>query len=340
MRLGELWVCRQADTPQPEPLGAPARTFHALDAALAAGPDVVLVTNPTSLHVETALAAVRAGSHVFVEKPLGSAAAGVADLLAEAARSGRQVMVGYNFRFHPGLARLRELLHAGVVGRPISARAEVGEYLPAWHPWEDYRQGYSARSDLGGGAVLTLSHELDSLCWLLGRPRTVFGMVRHVSRLETDAEDVAEIALEFEGGAIATAHMDYVRRPPRRCVEVVGEEGVLRWELEENRVLVYAPSTSQWRVEQGSPTFERNDMFRAEIAHVAARVSGDPAEPLADGYQGAAILAIALAALRSSAEGRSIDLRRDDEPGDTAEWLNSLASPPLSHLSPPPTSFA
>jgi predicted dehydrogenase len=336
--LGEVWVCRQAHMPQPEPLGVDVRTFDDLDAALAAGPDVALVTNPTSLHVPTALAAVRAGCHVFVEKPLGASLDGVAELLAEAERRQRHVFVGYNLRFHPGLARARELLLAGTVGRPLSAHAEMGEYLPAWHPWEDYRHAYSARRELGGGPILTFSHELDSLCWLLGRPKRVVGLAAHVSMLEVDTEDVAEIVLQYEGGAVGSVHVDYVLPLPRRYLEIVGEEGIVRWEYDENRLLVYAPVTREWRVEQGRPSYTRNDMYLDELRHVAACVRGEVREPRVDGTQGAAVLVVALAALRSAAEGRAIDLTRDG-PGETAAWLNSLAYRPAPLQYPSPTSF-
>ena len=120
-------------------------------------------------------------------------------------------MVGYNLRFHPGLERLRELVKQHAIGKVVSARAEVGEYLPDWHPWEDYRRGYSARRDLGGGPVLTFSHELDALCWLLGAPSRVMGMATHASSLEIDTEDVAELVLQFADGPLASVHVDFAK---------------------------------------------------------------------------------------------------------------------------------
>ena len=73
-------------------------------------------------------------------------------------KQDKQALVGFQFRFHPGLQQVKRLLEEGAIGRPFSVRAHWGEYLPGWHPWEDYRQGYSARPDLGGGVVLTLCH--------------------------------------------------------------------------------------------------------------------------------------------------------------------------------------
>ena len=120
-------------------------------------------------------------------------------------------------------------------------------------------------------------------------------------------------------------HVDYLRRPPSRSLEIVGEEGVLRWEYAENRVLRYAPATHQWRVEEGDRRLQRNDMYLAELRHFASCVRGDIDRPLIDGEQGAAILAIALAALKSSREGQAIDLHAQGEPVST--WLSSLGRP-------------
>jgi predicted dehydrogenase len=322
--LGPLAVCRQARTPQPEPLGVAAREFFDLEDALNAQPDVVLVTNPTSLHLKVACRAVRAGAHVLIEKPLADSLEGIAELLDLARRGRRQLMVGYNLRFHPGLLRLRELVHQQAIGRVVSVRAEVGEYLPDWHPWEDYRQGYSGRRELGGGAVLTFSHELDAVCWLLGAPTRVVALVAHASALEIDTEDVAEIVLQFASGGLANVHVDYVRREPKRCIEIVGEEGVLRWEYEANRLLRYVPAVRQWRQELGDPDFSRNDMYLAELSHFAACARGEVERPVIDGPQGAAILAIALASLRSSETGQAIDLLAEREP--VTKWLRSLGS--------------
>jgi predicted dehydrogenase len=321
--LGPLAVCRQVGKPQPEPLGVQAREYTSLDQALdAERPDVVLVTNPTSLHVETACRALRAGAHVLVEKPLGNALSGVPELLHTLRASNRHVMVGYNLRFHPGLQRLKALADQQAIGPIVSARAEYGEYLPDWHPWEDYRASYSGRRDLGGGALLTLSHALDAVCWLLGAPRRLAAMAAHASSLEIDSEDVADIVLQFKTCQAATVHVDYVRRPPRRVLELVGEAGVLRWDNEENRILQYAPSTRQWRVEEGDPRFERNDMYLAELRHFVACVRGEIERPLVDGQQAAAVLALALSALRASTDGRTVDLSGADD--CTRAWLSSL----------------
>ncbi len=323
---GPLSVCHQVGAPQPEPLGVAVRHYDDLTRALhVEHPDVVLVTNPTSLHVAAARTAIEAGAHVLIEKPMGSSLVGVAELLDTTASRALGLSVAYNLRFHPGLARAKALVAQGAIGRVVSARAEVGEYLPDWHPWEDYRRSYSGRRDLGGGAVLTFSHELDALCWLLGAPARVTAMVAHGSSLQIDAEDVAEIVVQFASGVIGSIHLDYIRRPPRRTLELVGENGVLRWEYQRNRLEIYSVETRQWRIEEGNPTYARNQMYVDELRDFVETVRDGPVPALLDGRQGAAVLALALAALRSAADGRTLDLQSEDE--TTRQWLSSFNSP-------------
>jgi predicted dehydrogenase len=293
-----------------------------LDDALAERPDLVIVANPTSLHVETARKAIQAGAHVLVEKPLSHSLQGVQELLAMAEERGQKLMVGYQLRFHPLLARARELLGQGAIGPVYSARAEVGEYLPDWHPWEDYRQSYSGSRVLGGGPILTFSHEIDALCWLIGTPSRLSAMSARASALEIDTEDVAELSLQYDRGLLATVHMDYLRRLPKRGIELIGRDGILRWEYDDNRLARWTPTTTSWLIEQGDPRFDRNHMFLAELAHVAACLRGEIERPLIDGEQGAAVLALALASLQSARDGRVIDLNCEGEPVRT--WLSSL----------------
>ena len=140
-----------------------------------------------------------------------------------------QVLVGFQFRFHPGLQQLKKLLDEGAVGEPVSAHAHWGEYLPDWHPWEDYKQGYAARPELGGGVVLTLSHPLDYLRWLLGEVESLSAFTSHQG-LNMPVEDTAEISLRFVNGVLGSLHLDYVQRPPSHWLEIIGTHGTLRWD--------------------------------------------------------------------------------------------------------------
>ncbi len=270
-----------------------------LDVALASGVDAVIVANPTSLHLDVAVPAARAGCHLLIEKPLSHSLDGI-DRLQEALKtSGAQVLMGFQFRFHPGLQRIAQLLQAGAIGRPVSARAQWGEYLPAWHPWEDYRLGYSARQDLGGGVVLTLSHPVDYLRWLLGDVRQVWAFTAQSGELDLQGvEDIAEIGLRFENGSLGSIHLDYLQRPPSHLLEIIGSQGTLRWDNATGEASLYQAEMGAWEHFPAPPGFERNHLFLAEMRHFLEVARGE-AQPLCSLDDGVAALRVCQEVIRS-----------------------------------------
>ena len=111
--------------------------YAALDEALAAGPDAVLVCTPTHRHLDVARAALEADAHLFIEKPVALSLEGVAALVELAAARARTVRVGCNMRFHPGVTALRSAIEAGAAGRVRMIRAWFSHYLPNWRPSRD-----------------------------------------------------------------------------------------------------------------------------------------------------------------------------------------------------------
>src|SRR5690606_20552728 len=142
-----------------------------------------------------------------------------------------------------------------------------GEYLPGWHPWEDYRTGYSARAELGGGPILTLSHPFDYLAWILGPVRRVLASAGRRSGLEVETEDVAQVALEHEGGALSSVRLDYARRPPVHRLELVGTEGTIEWDARSGEARCYDPELDAWTATSPPRGFDRNTMFLDEMRH-------------------------------------------------------------------------
>jgi len=271
--------------------------------ALASRPRAVLVCNPSALHLPVALAAARAGAHILVEKPLSHSLEGVDDLAAEVRRRRLVALMGFQYRFHPSLRRVKAWLEDGAVGDVVSARVHWGEDLASWHPGEDWRRGYAARADLGGGAVRTLCHPFDYLRWLLGEVESVVAELS--GTLGLDVEDVAHVSLRFASGALATVALDYIQRPRTHGLEIVGSRGRIRWADEDG--VAYLHDAHRDRVTPFVPPagFSRNSLFLDEMRHFLACLDGreEPQCPLADGR---AALEVALAALRSAEEGRRI----------------------------------
>ncbi|MBI3953643.1 MAG: Gfo/Idh/MocA family oxidoreductase [Chloroflexi bacterium] len=282
--------------------------FSGLPEALASRPDVAFVTTPTSLHIPVALAAAEQGCHLFIEKPLSHSLEGLERLLSLVQTKGLVTLVGCNLRFHPGLVRVKKLLNEGAIGKVVAARVQVGQWLPDWHPGEDYRKGYSAQRWMGGGAVLDAIHELDYIQWLVGSPvRQVACFAGKLSRLEIEAEDTAAVLLRFADDTIGEVHMDYVQRAYSRSCHIIGDKGTIRWDYAKGQVCCYAAAEGRWEVSVDPPGWEPNQMYLDEVRHFLRCLAGDE-EPAQDVLAGARTLKVALAAKAAAETGQVIRL--------------------------------
>lgn len=310
--LGEkdivLLRTRKATLPDDELAGYPVETDLA-EALKKHKPDAVVVANPTSLHLDVAIPAAEAGCHILLEKPVSHSLDRLDLLEKAAAKSGSRILVGFQFRYHPTLNKARELIQSGVLGKILTVHVHWGEYLPQWHPWEDYRQSYAARADLGGGVIVTLTHPLDYLRFLLGDVASLWSFNEHLSALELDVEDFAEIGLKFSSGAVGGVHINYFQRPGVHKLEIVGTDGTMRWDNADGILHLFkmpapfgsysdlppAPVTESFSPPQG---FERNQLFIAQTKHFIDIVRGD-AQPICTLTDGVRALQMALAAYES-----------------------------------------
>lgn len=311
--LGErdvaLYRTGKSTLPEEDLTGFPVD--HDLDSALGRRPDAVIVANPTAVHLDVAIPAARAGCHLLIEKPVSDSMKRIEELEHAVEASGSRVLVGYQYRFHPGLRRVAEWIHSGAIGRVVTAAADYGEFLPAWHPWEDHRAGYSARADLGGGAILTLSHAVDNLLWILGPARLAASRTEVVPEIAADVESAATLHLDFDNGGSAITRMDYLRSPKVHRLDVVGTTGSIDWDEASGAATLRRSGSSQEEISPPPAGYDRNDMFLAELSHFMRVVRGEEESicGLRDGVKTLEIL------LRAREMGAGAAMRRaDDKP--------------------------
>lgn len=285
------------------------KVFNDLELALDQRPDGLVVANPTSMHLATAAAAINAGCGLLVEKPLSHSWDGVPAFLEAVDAASAPVLMGFQMRFHPLLRQLKSLIAEEAFGAVLSASYRYGEYLPDWHPYEDYRTSYVARSDLGGGVLLTQIHDIDNLGWLLGWPEKVYSVGGHLSSLEVDVDDtsVSLWPCAVDGRTVPVQlQQTCARRPPIRQLELIMDRGTVRLDLLNSRLRAWDPH-SQCVIDENLNDFDRNELFLAEMRHFLECLGGRE-EPLIPAAEGAKSLAVALAALRSQSSGRAEDI--------------------------------
>jgi predicted dehydrogenase len=214
-------------------------------------PEIVVICNAASEHVNTALEFVGTGANLFIEKPISSTTKGLINLINNLDATGKALMVGYNLRHLTSLREFRKYLNEGLIGKSLSVRCEVGQYLPEWRPNKDYRESVSARSELGGGVLLELSHEIDYLRWIFGEVKWVRATLLQQSDLEIDVEDTVHLTIGFEKcisgrPLIANLNMDFIRHDTTRSCTVIGDKGSLRWDGILGKVLFYQAGGKTW----------------------------------------------------------------------------------------------
>jgi predicted dehydrogenase len=278
-----------------------------LEKALAHKPDGVIISNPTALHLDVAIPAAEAGCHILMEKPISHSMDDIPALEAALEQGGGKMLVGFQFRFHPGLQQAKKLLDGGAIGDLVSVRSHWGEYLPDWHPWEDYRQSYAGRKDLGGGVVRTLCHPLDYLRWLVGELESVWAFSGNLGGLGINVEDVSEIGLQFDRGVLGSVHLDFCQRPPRHTLEMIGNQGTLTWDNADGGVRLYRAEKTEWEDFSVPDGFDRNDLFLAEMRNFVNLIEGTE-EPVCSFEDGKRAMELVLAVCQSSRYHQWVEL--------------------------------
>ncbi|MCX8063326.1 MAG: Gfo/Idh/MocA family oxidoreductase, partial [Anaerolineales bacterium] len=290
LKQTDLLVYRTGNSTLPPEMNLDLPIETNLERAFAYQPDAVIVANPTALHLPVSIRAAQQGCHIFLEKPIAHNLEGIDEFQKIVNEKGIKVLVGFQYRFHPAIQMMRQWIKEGKIGRPLWARAHWGEYLPDWHPWEDYRRSYSARRELGGGVLLTLCHPFDYLNDLFGKATHVSAFVNKLGDLEIDVEDTVEVILQYPNSFVATLHLDYLQRPPTHTLEICGTQGTLKWDYHAGSLQLHQI------LDEREPKFvsttlpvpshqERNQMYRAEMEHFLQVIQGNesPACSLEDG---------------------------------------------------------
>jgi predicted dehydrogenase len=173
------------------------------------------------------------------------------------------IMVGYSMRYSKPIRTIADLLIEGAIGSPVYVAASVGQYLPDWHPGEDYRTTYMYDGNTGGGALLDLSHEVDYLQMLFGPIDSVVGNMCKFDTLPMKADNLTDLMVSFENEMVGYIHMDLLSRDYNRTCRIVGDKGTIGWDYSTGLVGVYKADTKSWTDIDVSE--DRNDMYLAEM---------------------------------------------------------------------------
>ncbi len=236
--------------------------------------ELVIVASPATFHAKHAVPLIEAGIPTLIEKPVTADVKDIALLREAIKKTQTPVTVGYCLRYLPSALKVKELLEQRLLGELYNIYIQTGQYLPDWRPNKNYRDSVSASKQLGGGALLELSHDLDYAQWLIGGCTIEHAILRSSEELALDVEDIADIMLRSDNGVVANIHLDFLQRSVQRNCSLIGSKGRLDWDLINNSVTFYSSLGSE--IIYSQPEWDKNKMYLAMVEDFVAMIKGQP----------------------------------------------------------------
>lgn len=243
--------------------------FYSIEDALKYKPDGVLIANPTSLHVQTALPFLQKGIKVLIEKPID-------DSISESLKLKEyadNILVAYCMRFYPINTFFKELIKKEKIFK-ISFQRSF--YLPKFHPYADYRTEYAAQKKLGGGVIRTFSHEIDMMVNWFGKPVSMAGVTDKISHLEMDCDDFAYFTAKTSTGARINFELDFFSPVNINCGEAFTEKGKYTWTMKSVEYMPYEKSEPTQIIHFDENAF--NDMYVNQLKDFIGFINGGKSE--------------------------------------------------------------
>ncbi|MBZ9672883.1 Gfo/Idh/MocA family protein [Mesorhizobium sp. ES1-3] len=282
--------------------GIPAAVSN-LDALLGSDIDAVYISTTNELHLEQALAAIKAGKHVLCEKPLALTSDDARRMVVAAKAAGVVLGTNHHLRNAGAHRAMREAVTAGRIGQPIAARVFHAVYLP-----ENLQGWRIARPEAGGGVVLDITvHDADTLRFVLGDdPVEVSAFTQSAGMAGSGLEDGAMCIWRFKSGLIAQSHEGFTTRFADTGFEVHGSQGSL---IARNVMTQKPVGSVLLRTASGEEelSFDRENLYVRSVDRFHAAIRGDD-QPSATGEDGIWSLASAEAALQSANSGKAVKI--------------------------------
>jgi len=266
--------------------------------------DCVFVCTPPISHIPLAIRAMKAGSNVFVEKPLSTNINGINELKKLSIEKNKHVFVGFNFRFNKGIKTIKEIIKESKLGKPLHISSYFGQFLPDWRPNQDYSLAYTANQKLGGGIVHDGSHEIDYLVWLFDNPRSLKAGYGYIDSLKVNTEAIADILLKFDNNILGRIHLDFIRREYKRSLEILCENGIVQWSLSKNNIKIFESENKFWKKIDLNESI--NDMYVNEIKHIIECIKNNVKSEIIDLENGINTLKLSIAIHDSEKSGNEI----------------------------------
>ena len=257
------------------------KEFHSADTVIHDKKDIVnftfhaaFICNPATMHVNLATYLISHSINTFIEKPISHSLEGTEKLIELAKKNKVILMVGYVLRFNKALLFFRNAIKNNTIGRIIRVSSECSSYLPDWRPGFNYKESVSAKSSLGGGVLLEVSHEIDYLRWIFGELTLLSSYTSKLSDLSIDTEDYAFLLMK-KNNIIIELSINFFSKQFSRLCRAIGEKGSLEWNYVTNEVIFMDNNKYESKIIYSNEAKDGNDMYIDELIYFFRCINND-----------------------------------------------------------------
>lgn len=233
------------------------------DSLLAESPDLVVISTPTSMHIDAIKKAVENGANVLVEKPFSHSLIECEEVFNVAKEKNLRVLTSYQRRYNPPFSKIKEYIEKNT-DKVITAHFNTFSHVPDWHKYEDFKELYACRKDLGGGVLLTEIHEIDLCCWFFGLPEYVYCVGGNKSYEKLDIEDTITMVLSYKNFSISFS-MSFMAKACERNFTIKTYDGEVHWTENGNKLVI---KENESLSEEEFSSFNMNNMFENQAEYI------------------------------------------------------------------------
>lgn len=238
--------------------------------------DVLIISTSPDAHGDYIRYALKHKKHFFVEHPTSDD--GYKEILKN--KDATIKAPSCTFLFNPAIKMIKQILEKGTIGKVLAFQYHMGQYLPDWHPWEDYRTVYFSKKETSACREM-FAFELIWLNSLMkSSVKDVKGSIGKLSDLDMDADDTVTAAITYENNARGTLLIDVISRKPFRTLRILGSDGVLEWERFDYAIKVFTAKDKKTEVipvPKGNPEkgyVNEEEMYIDEIKAFLLAIKG------------------------------------------------------------------
>ena len=244
--------------------------------------DAIIISTPPNQHGEYIRFALKYKKHFFVE--VTTSDDGYEDVLKDKNKNTVKAP-SCTFRYYLPVKMMKKIIEDGKIGKILAFQYHMGQYLPDWHPWEDYRKVYFSKKETGACREM-LPFDLIWLNWLMdSRVSEISGLLAKVSDLDMDAEDILMANLKYKNGVLGNVIIDVISRKPFKTLRILGSDGVLEWERFDSVFKLYGAKSKVSEiipVPKGHPEtgyINEEEMYNEEVKSFLDAIRGKSPYP-------------------------------------------------------------